>query len=87
MIAPRFVREMVQRDIDDRKNVDVLAKNGHRAMSPVVGTESYRSPELIIGNGEYDPKAADIWSLGCVLIEILHCINMPANHDDVNLSK
>jgi len=31
----------------------------------------YRSPELILGEKIYDPKAVDVWSAGCVFGEIL----------------
>ena len=42
-------------------------------MSVDIGCENYRAPEVLLGDVQHDPKAADVWSLGCVLMEILHC--------------
>ena len=33
-------------------------------------TPLYRSPEVFIGNEEYDEKV-DIWSVGCIFFELL----------------
>ena len=41
-----------------------------RAMSSGVTTRNYRAPELILLEPEYD-QAVDIWSLGCLLVEII----------------
>jgi serine/threonine protein kinase len=37
--------------------------------TPTIQTGSYRSPEIFLHNGFYEP-AVDIWSAGCVLAEI-----------------
>ena len=37
-----------------------------RASTKKVGTDSYRAPEVDSGE-EYDPSAADVWSLGVTL--------------------
>lgn len=39
-------------------------------MSPYVVARRYRAPEVILTEAEYD-QAIDIWSLGCVLGELL----------------
>jgi len=37
--------------------------------SDIIQTREYRSPEVILG-GEYD-ESADIWSLGCMIFELI----------------
>ncbi len=37
-----------------------------------VATLWYRSPELLLGCKTYDPFALDLWSLGCVIVELLN---------------
>ena len=39
-------------------------------MSPRVGSRFYRAPEIIICDPEYD-FSVDIWSIGCILGELL----------------
>lgn len=39
-----------------------------------VATRWYRAPEVLLGSKSYD-KPADIWSLGCILAEML--LNKP----------
>ena len=34
-------------------------------------TLTYRSPEVLLGASEYDPKALDIWSVGCIVAEMV----------------
>mmetsp|Transcript_29501 Transcript_29501/g.44840 ORF Transcript_29501/g.44840 Transcript_29501/m.44840 type:complete len:81 (+) Transcript_29501:687-929(+) len=41
-------------------------------MSPHTVTRFYRPPEVILLNREYD-TSVDIWSLGCVMVELLNC--------------
>ena len=41
-------------------------------MSPSVSTRYYRSPEIIVCETEYD-FACDIWSVGCIVYELIHC--------------
>ncbi|KAJ2075182.1 hypothetical protein GGI09_008656 [Coemansia sp. S100] len=41
-----------------------------RPMTPQVATLWYRAPELIFGSTEYGP-AIDLWSVGCILGELL----------------
>jgi len=41
-----------------------------RDLSNHVVTRVYRPPEIILTENEYGPKV-DVWSLGCILVEIL----------------
>ena len=43
-----------------------------RDMTPTVNTRWYRSPEVIMCDVNYN-LASDIWSLGCILAEMLNC--------------
>ena len=39
-----------------------------------MSTRHYRAPELIILEPEYD-QAVDVWSLGCILVELIQLVN------------
>ncbi len=41
--------------------------------SEFVCTLPYRSPELLLGNKNYDGFALDLWSLGCIMAELVLC--------------
>jgi serine/threonine protein kinase len=47
-----------------------LEKVMKRPLTPIVVTLWYRSPEILMGDRNYNFKA-DIWSAGVVMIEIL----------------
>lgn len=51
-------------------NVQASVAVKYRPMSPHVGTRIYRPPEAALNFGLYD-TAFDIWSLGCVLAELM----------------
>ena len=34
-------------------------------------TLMYRSPDVLLGASEYDPKALDVWSVGCIVAEMV----------------
>lgn len=42
----------------------------NKVMTDYVATRWYRPPELLIGKDDYD-KSIDIWSIGCVMAEII----------------
>lgn len=54
--------------ITDFNQARVLSKN-RRGRSPNKGTRAYRAPEVCLEE-EYD-KAADVFSLGCILYELM----------------
>jgi serine/threonine protein kinase len=47
-----------------------LATRGLRAGGRLVGKKNYMAPEIVAGDA-YDPKAADVWSLGIVFFVML----------------
>ncbi|KAJ1028729.1 hypothetical protein NDA16_001895 [Ustilago loliicola] len=58
-------------------NIGMIAQGGEGgkqggpagAMASLQGTPMYMSPEVIKGNSDVPQSAADIWSLGCVVLE------------------
>mmetsp|Transcript_6045 Transcript_6045/g.7898 ORF Transcript_6045/g.7898 Transcript_6045/m.7898 type:complete len:672 (+) Transcript_6045:73-2088(+) len=48
------------------------SKGGNRRYTTNVITLWYRPPELLLGNSEYN-FAVDMWSVGCILAELLLC--------------
>lgn len=47
-----------------------------RKLTSHVVTRWYRAPELILIEKNYDDKI-DVWSLGCIFAELLHCLKCP----------
>ncbi len=46
-----------------------------RASTGGIGTDSYRAPE-VTGKSDYDPSAADVWSLGVTLLFMVRTIDL-----------
>ena len=46
------------------------ADSGNPAMTDYVATRWYRAPEILLGSLKYT-KGVDMWSLGCILAEML----------------
>lgn len=40
-------------------------------MTEFVATRWYRAPEIVLGSKNYS-KAVDIWSVGCILAELVN---------------
>ena len=52
-----------------------------RCLSPHVVTRVYRPPEILVLHADYD-QTVDIWSLGCILGELMHHEQLErAKHD------
>lgn len=49
-----------------------IAKVDHQCpvLTEYVATRWYRAPEILLGANEYS-KAVDMWSLGCILAEMI----------------
>lgn len=43
---------------------------GNPAMTDYVATRWYRAPEILLGSMKYT-KGVDMWSLGCILAEMI----------------
>ena len=39
-------------------------------------TLAYRSPEVLLGAEDYDPKALDVWSVGCIVAELVDAYSL-----------
>ena len=59
-----------------RKLMNSLSKIEERENSGYIGTRWYRAPEVILIE-KYLLKASDMWSLGCILAELLRCLPAP----------
>lgn len=53
-------------------------------LTTIVATRNYRSPELSLGQGEYN-GAVDIFSIGCVMYELFQTLQ-PLNENEKNLN-
>lgn len=49
-------------------------KSKKRDMSPHIVSRWYRPPEIILGHHRYD-QSVDIWSLGCILADLLFLVS------------
>ncbi|XP_074570481.1 mitogen-activated protein kinase 4-like [Curcuma longa] len=54
-----------------------------RGMSSYVATLWYRAPELLVGSDRYD-ASVDMWSVGCILAELLGRRPLFPGTDDIN---
>jgi len=57
------------------RSIAAYAKDGYEGdgmeeMTDYVATRWYRAPEILLGAGKYT-KAVDVWSIGCILAELL----------------
>ena len=61
--------------ISERLKADREVRNSRkRSLSNHVVTRNYRAPEIILLDKYYD-KAVDMWSVGCILAQLLLSIN------------
>ena len=66
-----YISSKVTEGLKDMKLLEKQTKEKpKRSLSNGVATRHYRAPELIILEPEYD-QSVDIWSLGCILIELI----------------
>jgi serine/threonine protein kinase len=54
------------------KNMNNERAQRKRNMSPAVISRWYRPPEVVLCDQNYN-QSCDVWSLGCVLAEMLNC--------------
>ena len=53
----------VAKNVNDKSNPPV--------MTEYVATRWYRAPEILLGSSQYT-KAVDVWSIGCILGELVN---------------
>ena len=58
-----------------------------RQLSSAVLSRWYRPPEIILCEKEYG-QAVDMWSIGCILYELIHCSSseLPQNQKKSKIS-
>ena len=78
---PNQVEDRVPRDKASRKELGHRLndsrherKKQKRCLSPHVYSRIYRPPEVALLEPDYS-FSADIWSVGCVLAELLYCLS------------
>lgn len=67
-------KRRVSKNLTEKKSQKT---NRKRQLSPHVVTRHYRSPEVILYEADYDSKV-DMWSVGCILAEMLFCVHNKA---------
>jgi len=53
------------------RSVEKSNEEGDPIMTEYVATRWYRAPEIVLGSNKYS-KAVDVWSVGCILAELLN---------------
>lgn len=53
------------------RSVAVKGDDGDPIMTEYVATRWYRAPEIVLGSNKYS-KAVDVWSVGCILAELIN---------------
>ena len=56
----------------EKNHLEFCEKKYSRDLTPKVTTRWYRSPEVILKDYNYN-QSTDIWSLGCILGEMINC--------------
>jgi dual-specificity kinase len=59
-----------------------LVREGHEDFTGIINTRQYRSPEVTLQSFEWNEKS-DIWSLGCILMELYTGSLLFPTHDEV----
>lgn len=54
-----------------------VAQAQGRAYSFTMPSQSYRAPELLFNCKRYDGQAVDMWSVGCIVAELMRAPSHP----------
>jgi len=52
------------------RSIDLSDNASQPILTDYVATRWYRAPEILLGSNKYT-KSADMWSIGCILAELL----------------
>jgi len=52
------------------RSLDTKAGSGDPVLTDYVATRWYRAPEILLGSNKYT-KGVDMWSMGCILAELI----------------
>ena len=55
----------------------------HSVYTDYVSTRWYRSPELLVGDANYD-QSVDLWSVGCILCEMSNGLPLFPGENDLD---
>jgi mitogen-activated protein kinase 1/3 len=73
--AQEFVSHHDKADVTKiLSNINRDRNKTRRSMSPHCVSRAYRAPEIILTEKDYW-QAADLWSLGCIVLELIYCLD------------
>lgn len=72
--TPSSKAEIKEKIIAKTSLIESFNQDRRRELSPHVTTRWYRAPEICVYSPMYD-QAIDIWSLGCVMVELLGAVH------------
>lgn len=53
------------------RSINCPKESGEQVLTEYVATRWYRAPEILLGSTKYS-KAVDMWSVGCILGELIN---------------
>lgn len=75
--------EFKSRFSENIREINKTFESKSREMSNCVVSRWYRAPEIILTQKRYD-QAIDVWSMGCILAELIHCSSLYENDSNIS---